>query len=95
MLFIALLLVPLSSFADSEALSTIKSGPDVICKDHADRVTCGKAINNLMVAVKNITFLNDTCEANSALKEKMDNSLKEQCKTAKEITDYISSLSIK
>ncbi|EGT0673405.1 hypothetical protein JAF85_004207 [Citrobacter werkmanii] len=94
-LIFACVLAPFSAFAESEALTTLKSGPSVICKDHADRGVCERAINNLMGAVKNITYLNDTCEANKAIKEKMDSSLKEQCETAKEITDYISSLPMK
>lgn len=94
-LIFVFLLVPFSASAESEALTALKSGPSVICKDHADRNNCERAINNLMGAVKNITYLNDTCEANSGIKEKMNDSLKEQCKTAKEITDYISSLPMK
>lgn len=94
-LIFACLLAPNFSLAESKALTTIKSGPSVICKDHADRGSCERAINNLIGAVKNITNLNDNCESNAAIKEKMDASLKEQCKTAKEITDYISSLHMK
>lgn len=82
--------------AANEALEAVKNGPAVICKDHPEQMNCQNAINNLIVAIKNVSHLNDACEATSPeLKGKMDESARKQCETAKEITDYISTMPLK
>lgn len=90
-----LMLFPFLACAESDALKAVKSGPEVICKDHSDRLNCENAINNLIIAVKNISQLNEICLGQSSLKEKMNDETRRQCDTAKEITDYISGMSLK
>lgn len=93
-LFITVFL-PTTTFAAGEALEAVKKGPEVICKDHPQRNDCQHAVNNLIIAVKNISQLNETCISNPELKEKMDEATRKQCESAKQITDYISGMSLK
>lgn len=93
--FFMALAIPMTSLAASDTVEAIKNGPQVICKDHPDNLNCQNAINNLIIAVKNLSQLNEVCESSTELKDKMDASTKKQCETAKEVTNYISGMSLK
>ncbi|ELY4027129.1 hypothetical protein SMY33_003644 [Cronobacter malonaticus] len=74
--------------AESNALTQIKRSPEVICADNSNPGQCQETVKALIYAINNIASLNATCESNKELRQHMNQQLKYQCDSAKEISEY-------
>ncbi|EOC1608470.1 hypothetical protein ACN5OL_001864 [Cronobacter sakazakii] len=83
-----LMLFACNAVAESDALIQIKRSPEVICADNSKKDQCQETVKALIYAVNSIASLNATCESNKELRQHMNQKLKDQCDSAKEISEY-------
>ncbi|EOC1313834.1 hypothetical protein ACI09C_002898 [Cronobacter turicensis] len=84
----ALMLMACNASAESDALTQIKRSPEVICADNSNQDQCQETVKALIYAINNIASLNATCENNKELRQHMNQKLRDQCDSAKEISEY-------
>lgn len=83
-----LMLFACTATAESDALIKIKRSPEVICADNSKEDQCQEAVKALIYAVNSIASLNAACESNKELRQHMNQKLKDQCDSAKEVSEY-------
>lgn len=84
--------VSTAASAESEALKQIRIAPDILCASNINKIECQQGVKALLVATNNLVALNALCEQNKDIRDKMDDDLKHQCDSAREVSEYIKTI---